>query len=333
MPYQKQQNSDGTDAVCSADNDVGFYWSSPPAKGPFCRAAVATPLEERHGNFVIVWKAGSGMAASARRLVNKVAFLTGSGSGIGRAIAQKFAQEGAKVVVTDLNEQAASAVANEIRAAGGTAVAMKLDVSAEGMVDRSVADAVAAFGKVDILLNNAGFQHIQRMDQVEYSVWRKMLDVHVNGAFLCTRAVLRDMYARAQRSPVGKVAESTVLFVGSVHSKTVSPLKAPYCTAKHALEGLSRCVALEGAQFGVRSHLICPGFVRTPLVEKQIPEQAKALGLSEEEVIKKVMLKNTVDGEFTTLEDCTETCTWLCSLPTNVYTGQSFILSHGWHME
>jgi 3-hydroxybutyrate dehydrogenase len=121
--------------------------------------------------------------------------------------------------------------------------------------------------------------------------------------------------------------------MGSVHSKEASLLKAPYVTAKHGLIGLSKVVAKEGAGHGVRSNVICPGFVRTPLVDKQIPEQARELGISEDEVIKTVMLKETVDGEFTAVDDVAHVAVFLASFPTNALTGQSIVVSHGWSMQ
>jgi 3-hydroxybutyrate dehydrogenase len=121
--------------------------------------------------------------------------------------------------------------------------------------------------------------------------------------------------------------------MGSVHSKEASLLKAPYVTAKHGLIGLAKTVAKEGAKHGVRANVICPGFVRTPLVEKQIPEQAKTLGISEQEVIKNVMLKETVDGEFTTTDDVARVALLFAAFPTNALTGQSLVVSHGWYMQ
>jgi 3-hydroxybutyrate dehydrogenase len=121
--------------------------------------------------------------------------------------------------------------------------------------------------------------------------------------------------------------------MGSVHSKEASPLKAPYVAAKHALIGLAKVVAKEGAAHRVRANVICPGFVRTPLVEKQIPEQAKEFGISEDQVIKNIMLKNTVDGEFTTLDDVAQCALFFAGFGSNALTGQSLIVSHGWHME
>ena len=118
-----------------------------------------------------------------------------------------------------------------------------------------------------------------------------------------------------------------------MHSKEASKLKAPYVTAKHGLLGLAKVIAKEGAAHGVRANVVCPGFVRTPLVDRQIPEQAKELGISEEEVIKRVMLGQTVDGEFTTIEDVAEVALFFAGFETNALTGQSLVVSHGWFME
>src|SRR5206468_5743114 len=138
--------------------------------------------------------------------------------------------------------------------------------------------------------------------------------IHADGAFLTTRAAMRAMIA-GKRGGV-------ILYMGSVHSHEASPLKAPYVTAKHGLIGLAKVVAKEGAQHGVRANVICPGFVRTPLVDKQIPEQAQALGISESDVIKNIMLKDTVDGEFTTVDDVAEATLFFASFATNALTGQ-----------
>jgi 3-hydroxybutyrate dehydrogenase len=152
-----------------------------------------------------------------------------------------------------------------------------------------------------------------------------MLAIHLDGAFLTTKACLPHMY-RENRG-------GTILYMGSVHSHLASPLKAPYVTAKHGLMGLARTVAKEGAAHGVRANVICPGFVRTPLVEKQIPEQARQFGISEDDVIRKIMLKDTVDGEFTTLDDIAEVALFFAAFPTNALTGQSLVASHGWFMQ
>jgi 3-hydroxybutyrate dehydrogenase len=200
-----------------------------------------------------------------------------------------------------------------------------MDVTDEQAVDGGVAAAVATFGGVDILVSNAGIQIVHPLEEFSYAEWKKLMAIHVDGAFLTTRACLPQMY--------GSGRGGSIIYMGSVHSKEASLLKAPYVTAKHGLIGLAKVVAKEGAKHGVRSNVICPGFVRTPLVDKQIPEQAKTLGISEDDVVKKVMLKDTVDGQFTTVQDVAAVALFFASFPTNALTGQSLVVSHGWFMQ
>ncbi len=259
------------------------------------------------------------------RMQDKVAIVTGAASGIGKEIARAYAREGAKVCIADLNLEAAQVVAGEIDRAGGQALALRMDVTQEAAVDAGVAETVRRFGSVDVLVSNAGIQHIDPVVELSLENWRKILAIHLDGAFLITRACMRHM-AKSGRG-------GSVIYMGSVHSKEGSPLKAPYVAAKHALIGLAKVVAKEGAEHGIRANVICPGFVRTPLVEKQIPEQAKELGISEAEVVKKVMLKETVDGEFTTVQDVAELAVFFAAFPSNALTGQSVVVSHGWFMQ
>ena len=259
------------------------------------------------------------------KLKDKVAIVTGAASGIGKEIALTYAREGAKVAIADMNKDAADAAASEIRAAGGQAMGVAMDVTDEQAVIDGVAAVVAAFDGVDILVSNAGIQIVHPLEDFSYAEWKKMLAIHVDGAFLTTRECLPHMYQSGRGG--------SIIYMGSVHSKEASLLKAPYVTAKHGLIGLAKVVAKEGAAHGVRANVICPGFVRTPLVEKQIPEQAKALGMSEDDVIKKVMLKETVDGQFTTVQDVAEVALLFASFPSNALTGQSLIVSHGWFMQ
>lgn len=259
------------------------------------------------------------------KLPDKVAIVTGAASGLGKAIAVRYAREGAKVAVADLNGEAADAVAAEIRAAGGQALGVAMDVTSEEAVNAGVAAIVAAFGGVDILVSNAGIQIVHPLEEFSYAEWKTMLAIHVDGAFLTTKACLPHMY----RSGRG----GAIIYMGSVHSKLASMLKAPYVTAKHGLIGLAQVIAKEGAAHGVRANVICPGFVRTPLVDKQIPEQAQEFGISEEDVIRKIMLKDTVDGEFTTLDDVAEVAVLFAGFPSNALTGQSLVVSHGWYMQ
>jgi 3-hydroxybutyrate dehydrogenase len=261
----------------------------------------------------------------AMKLKEKSAIITGAASGIGKDIAIRFAQEGAKVAVADLKQEAAEATAAEIRAAGGIAMGVAMDVANEQAVNEGIAAVVVRFGGVDILVSNAGIQVVHPLAEFPFSEWKKVLAVHLDGAFLTTKACLPHMY----RSGRG----GSIIYMGSVHSKEASLLKAPYVTAKHGLIGLCKVVAKEGARYGVRANVVCPGFVRTPLVDKQIPEQAKNLGISEQEVVKNIMLRETVDGEFTTLEDVTEVTLFCAAFRSNAMTGQSLIVSHGWCMQ
>ena len=258
------------------------------------------------------------------RVQGKVCIVTGAASGIGKEIACTYAREGARVAIADMNKAAADATAAELRAAGHQAMGVAMDVTSEEQVDAGVAEVVAAWGTVDVLVSNAGIQIVHPIEDFPFAEWKKMLAIHLDGAFLTTKAVIPHMY---------KQKSGSIILMGSVHSKLASVLKAPYVTAKHGLLGLARVLAKEGGPYNVRANVICPGFVRTPLVDKQIPEQAATLKISEEDVIKKVMLKDTVDGEFTTVADVAEVALLFASFPSNALTGQSLIVSHGWAME
>jgi 3-hydroxybutyrate dehydrogenase len=256
---------------------------------------------------------------------DKVAIVTGAASGIGRGIALAFARGGAKVAIADMNLEGAEAVAKSIRDDGGQAIGVAMNVTSEEEVNSGVEKTVNEFGRVDVLVSNAGVQIVHPVHEFPFDQWKTMLAIHLDGAFLTTKACLKHMYGQGQGG--------SIIYIGSVHSKMASLLKAPYVTAKHGLIGLCRVVAKEGAAHGVRANVVCPGFVRTPLVDKQIPEQARELGITEEDVIKKIMLNETVDGEFTTVEDVAAACVFLGGHATNAFTGQSLIVSHGWCME
>jgi 3-hydroxybutyrate dehydrogenase len=254
------------------------------------------------------------------QLNGKSALITGAASGIGAEIARVFAAAGAKVCIADVNEESAKRKANEL----GDAIGVRMDVTSEGEVERGVAQMVRELGGVDILVSNAGVQHIDDIADVSFENWRKVIAIHLDGGFLTTRACMRQMIKQKRGG--------SIILMGSVHSKEASPQKGPYVAAKHGLAGLCRVVAKEGAAHGIRSNLICPGFVRTPLVEKQIPQLAKELNISQESVVKDVMLRNTVDGEFATVDDVAQVALFLAAFPTNALTGQSITVSHGWHM-
>ena len=263
-------------------------------------------------------------------LDGKVALITGAASGIGKAIAELYAKNGAVVAIADINQQAADAAAADINAAGGKAIGIAMDVTDEAAVNAGTDKVVAAFGHLDILISNAGVQIINPIDQFAFADWKKMLAIHLDGGFLTTKAALQHMY---KDDGTGNSRGGIVIYMGSVHSHEASKLKSAYVTAKHGLLGLARTLAKEGAPRNVRSHVICPGFVRTPLVEKQIPEQARELGISEADVIKNVMLKDTVDGVFTTVDDIAQTALYLATFPSAALTGQSIVVSHGWYMQ
>jgi len=256
------------------------------------------------------------------KLDGKVALVTGAASGIGHGIAKRFVEAGGRVTIADLKADVSTQAAREL-GDKKTAIGVGMDVSKEDEVNAGVKQTVKAFGRIDILVSNAGIQIVHPIEDFPFAEWKKMLAIHLDGAFLTTKACVKHFYP--QKSGV-------LLYMGSVHSHEASPLKAAYVTAKHGLLGLSRVMAKEGAAHNVRANVICPGFVKTPLVEKQIPEQAKALGISEERVVKEIMLAETVDKEFTTVEDVADVALFLASFKTNALTGQSICVSHGWHM-
>jgi 3-hydroxybutyrate dehydrogenase len=255
-------------------------------------------------------------------LDGKVALVTGAASGIGHAIAKRYVAAGGRVVIADLNLDAATAAAAAL-GNSKTAIAVAMDVANEDQVNAGVEKTVATFGTVDILVSNAGIQIVHPIEDFPYADWKKIMAIHVDGAFLTTKACVKPMY---------KQGSGALIYMGSVHSHEASALKSAYVAAKHGILGLARTMAKEGAKHGVRSNVICPGFVRTPLVDKQIPEQAKELGITEERVIKEVMLGETVDKEFTMVEDIAEVALLLAAFKTNALTGESIIVSHGWHM-
>lgn len=254
------------------------------------------------------------------QLKDKSALITGAASGIGAEIARVFAAAGAKVCIADVNEEAANKTASTLE----NAIALHMDVTSEDEVERGVEQAASRLGGIDILVSNAGVQHIDNIADVSFTDWKRVLGIHLDGGFLTTRACLRRMIEQKRGG--------AVILMGSVHSKEASVQKGPYVVAKHGLLGLCRVVAKEGAPHGIRANVICPGFVRTPLVERQIPQLAKELGISPDAVVKDVMLRATVDGEFTTVGDVAQVALFLAAFPSNALTGQSIVVSHGWHM-
>ncbi len=256
------------------------------------------------------------------QLNGKVALITGAASGIGHAIAMRYLEAGGRVVIADLNAEGATKAAADL-AGEKSAIGIGMDVSNEAQVNAGVEQTVAAFGRIDILVSNAGIQIVHPIEDFPFADWKKLLAIHLDGAFLTTKACVKYMY---------KQNSGSLIYMGSVHSHEASPLKSAYVAAKHGILGLARTMAKEGAKHNVRANVICPGFVLTPLVEKQIPAQAKELGISEERVVNEIMLGETVDKQFTTVEDVAEVALTLAAFKTNALTGQSIVVSHGWHM-
>jgi len=256
---------------------------------------------------------------------NKVVIITGAASGLGLGMANEFAKQGAKVVIADLDLQKSQAVATELANNFKVAtLAVQMDVTDENEVNTAIDKVIDVFGRIDTVINNAGIQIISPIVDFGIAAWKKLFDIHMTGTFIVTQAAMKKMIALK--------TGGRILVIGSVHSVLASKNKSAYVAAKHAQVGFVKALAKEGAEHNISSNLIGPGFVMTPLVEKQIPEQAKELGISEEEVVKNVMLGGTVDGEFTTVQDIADVAIFLAGFKTNALTGQKFIVGHGWGM-
>eukprot|EP01133_Synstelium_polycarpum_P009806 gene9806-11455_t len=264
---------------------------------------------------------------ASQRMKGKVCFVTGGASGIGLGIVERYVVEGGLVGIADIDISRAQRVSEMINNKyNGSTIPLKVDVTSEQDVEAGLNALSSWYGGLDVIVSNAGFQQVESIDNVSMDLWRKMMAVHLDGSFLCAKHGIRHFKKDIKRG-------GSIIFTGSAHSKCASELKAPYVTAKHGLLGLNRSVAKEGAIYNVRSNLICPGVVRTELVEKQLPDIMKRLNLTKEQVIKNVWLKDTVDGEFSTVEDIAEVALTFASMPSNALTGQSLIVSHGWIME
>jgi 3-hydroxybutyrate dehydrogenase len=242
-------------------------------------------------------------------LAGRRAVVTGAASGIGEAVARELSARGATVVVADLDAEGADRVAAEI---GGEPWA----------VDLADLDALAGLPlEADILVNNAGIQSVSPIEDFDPARFRMMIDLMVTAPFLLTRAVLPGMYAAGW----GRIVN-----VSSVHGLRASPFKAAYVTAKHGMEGLSKVIALEGAPHGVTSNCVNPGYVRTPLVEKQIADQARVHGIPESEVIEKVMLTENAIKRLLEPAEVADLVAWLCGPTSRMVTGTSYVMDGGW---
>jgi 3-hydroxybutyrate dehydrogenase len=247
--------------------------------------------------------------------------ITGAASGIGAGIASQLAEAGRHIIVSDLNPDAAEAVAARIRADGGSAEAVVLDVTS----DASVAAALAAISRpVDVLVNNAGLQHVSPLEEFPIEKWDLLIQVMLVGAARLTRAVLPGMRERG----FGRIVN-----IGSIHALVASPYKSAYVAAKHGLVGFSKVIALETADTDITINTVCPSYVKTPLVDKQIADQARTRGIPESEVIEQIMLKPMPKGVFIEIDELAGVTAFLSSPAARNMTGQTLVLDGGWTVQ
>ncbi len=247
--------------------------------------------------------------------------ITGAASGIGAGLAIELARSGRHVAVSDVRLDQASAVASAIRAAGGTAEALALDVTS----DESVTAAMTALsGPVDVLVNNAGLQRVAPLEEFPMDRWAFLVQVMLVGVARLTRAVLPGMRKRG----FGRIIN-----IGSIHSLVGSPFKSAYVAAKHGLVGFAKVIALETADTDITINTICPSYVKTPLVDKQIAEQARARGVPEADVVEKVMLQPMPKRVFIGIDELAGIATFLTSTAARNITGQTIVVDGGWTVQ
>lgn len=254
-------------------------------------------------------------------LEGRAAIVTGAGSGIGRAIAQALAAQGAAVCIGDINLDAARTVASEIERANGRALAVRADVSQRGQVQALVAETARTFGRLDILVNNAGLQFIAPIEEYPEERWDQLIGIMLTGTFLCTKYALPHMKARRW---------GRVVSISSIHGLVASPYKSAYVSAKHGIIGFTRTLALEVAEHGITANAICPGYVRTPLVENQIADQAKVHGIPPQEVVERIMLAPAAIKRLLEPDEIAAAVLYLCSEHARGVTGTALAVDAGW---
>ena len=247
----------------------------------------------------------------------KVAIVTGAASGIGLAVARDFAKQGIRVTLSDIDVAGGQAAAAELPGARFQAA----DMTKSADIERLVADTIAAEGQVDILVNNAGIQYVAPITEFPEAKWRQIIDLMLTAPFLLTKAVLPEMYSRKW---------GRIINIASVHALRASAFKSAYVSAKHGLLGLTRVTALEGAEHGVTCNAICPSYVRTPLVEKQIADQARVHGIPESEVVEKIMVAEAPIHRLLEPEEVAQLATYLCTDAASGITGSAQSIDCGW---
>ncbi|MFL5701146.1 MAG: 3-hydroxybutyrate dehydrogenase [Ktedonobacteraceae bacterium] len=247
----------------------------------------------------------------------KVAIVTGAASGIGLAVARDFAKQGIRVTLSDIDVAGGQAAAAELPGARFQAA----DMTKSADIERLVADTIAAEGQVDILVNNAGIQYVAPITEFPEAKWRQIIDLMLTAPFLLTKAVLPEMYTRKW---------GRIINIASVHALRASAFKSAYVSAKHGLLGLTRVTALEGAEHGVTCNAICPSYVRTPLVEKQIADQARVHGIPESEVVEKIMVAEAPIHRLLEPEEVAQLVTYLCTDAASGITGSAQSIDCGW---
>ncbi|MFI5277469.1 MAG: 3-hydroxybutyrate dehydrogenase [Ktedonobacterales bacterium] len=247
----------------------------------------------------------------------KVALVTGAASGIGLATAQALAAAGARVTLADID--AARGQAETAKLSGAAFVAS--DLSQAGSAARVVEQVIAAQGRLDILVNNAGIQHVAPITEFPEAKWRLLIELMLTAPFLLTQAALPGMYERGW----GRIVN-----IGSVHSLRASAFKSAYVSAKHGLLGLTRVTALEGAEHGVTCNCVCPSYVRTALVEKQIADQARVHGIPESEVVEKIMVAEAAIHRLLEPSEVADYIAFLCSDAASGVTGSAVTIDCGW---
>jgi 3-hydroxybutyrate dehydrogenase len=253
----------------------------------------------------------------------KTALITGSTSGIGLGIAHEFARQGADIVLNGFGDAAQiTQLRSEIAQAHGVNVMYDgADMSRSDAIESMMARAISEFGAIDLLINNAGIQHVAAVDEFPLDKWNAILAINLSAAFHTTRLALPAM----KKKGFGRVVN-----VASAHALVASPFKSAYVAAKHGIAGLTKTVALEVAERGITVNAVCPGYVLTPLVQKQIPDTAKARGISEEAVVRDVLLAAQPTKKFVTVEQVAALTAFLCSEAAASITGAVLPIEGGW---